>query len=256
MTVMEPRVAERRKSVSEDRARKRLKWILIVIALLAVVLGSLWLVRSPILSIRQVEVVGAQFSDPRTVLQSLGMGIGTPTIDIDGDAITVSILKDPWVESATVEIQWPGTILIDVTERTPVAPVLAGDRWVLVATDGGVIMSVPEPGTDIASVAIDQGSIDPGDVISDTLTLGALVFVRHLSEQNRAGARVHSDGEGLSVSVAGHVVRLGRPVDMAEKATVLDALLSSGIEPGASIDLIAPLRPAVTNPQPEPEVEQ
>lgn len=253
---MEPRLAERRKSVSEDRARKRLKWILVVIALLAVVFGSLWLVRSPILSIRQVDVTGAQFSNPRAVLQSLAMDIGTPTIDIDGDAITMSILEDPWIESARVEIRWPGTIQIDVIERTPVAPVLAGDQWVLVASDGGVIMSVPIPGTDIASVAIDQGSLDPGEVISDPLTLGALVFVRHLSEQNRAGARIDTNGEGLSAYVAGHVIRLGRPVDMAEKAAVLDALLSSGIEPGASIDLIAPLRPAVTNPQPAPEVEE
>lgn len=256
MTVMEPRVAERRKSVSEDRARKRLRWILVVIALAAAVFGSLWLIRSPILSIRQIDVTGAQFTDPRAVLHSLEMGIGTPTIDIDGAAITMSILDDPWIEAAKVEILWPGSILIDVTERTPVAPVLAGNQWVLVATDGGVIKMVPDPGPAVASVAIDQGPLDPGDVISDPLTIGALVFIGHLGEQNLQGASIRTDGEGLTALVAGHAVRLGRPVDMAEKATVLEALLSTGIESGASIDLIAPLRPAVTNPQPVPEVEE
>jgi cell division protein FtsQ len=256
MTVMEPRVAERRKTVSEDRARKRLKWILVVIAVVAVVLGSLWLVRSPILSIRQVDVTGAENSDPRAAIQALGMDVGTPTIDIDGDAITLLILEDPWVESVTVEIVWPGSIVIDVTERTPVAPVLAGDQWVLVASDGGVIKAVPAPGTEIMFVAIDQGSLDPGDVISDPRTLGALVFVRYLADRYRSGARIQMDGEGLQAEVAGHPVRLGRPVDMAEKATVLEALLDTGIEPGASIDLIAPLRPAVTNPQPVIEVEE
>jgi hypothetical protein len=43
---------------------------------------------------------------------------------------------------------------------------------------------------------------------------------------------------------------------MAQKASVLDALLDSGVEAGASIDLIAPLRPAVTNPQPQVETEE
>jgi cell division protein FtsQ len=184
------------------------------------------------------------------------MDVGTPTIDVDGDAITMSILEDPWIESVMVEIVWPGSILIEVKERTPVAPVLAGEQWVLVAGDGGVIRSVSDPGTEAAVVVIDQGSLDPGDVISDPATLGALDFVRHLNERNRAGARIEMAGEGLQAQVAGHLVRLGRPVDMAEKAAVLNALLNSGIEPGASIDLIAPLRPAVTNPQPVLEVEE
>jgi cell division protein FtsQ len=256
VTVMDPRVAERRKTVSEDRARSRLKWILLLIALVATVLGSLWLVRSPVLSIRQVDVTGAQFSDPRAVVRALGMDIGTATIDIDSDVIARSILEDPWVASATVDVVWPGSIIIEVTERTPVAPVLAGGLWMLVASDGGVIKSILDPGSESALVAIDQGFLDPGDVISDPLTLGALEFIENLGNESRSGARIQSDGEGVTAEIAGHAVRLGRPVDMAKKARVLEALLETGIEPGASIDLIAPLRPAVTNLQPVPEVEE
>ncbi|GMQ93066.1 MAG: hypothetical protein BMS9Abin12_0543 [Acidimicrobiia bacterium] len=256
MTVMEPRVAQRRKTVSEDRARRRLKWILIVIALVATVLSTLWLIRSPILSIRQVDVTGAEHSDPGAVVQALGMGIGTPTIDVDGTEITVRILEDPWVASVDVDIIWPGSVLIDVVERTPVAAVLAGEQWVLVASDGGVIMAVPDPGAGDSLIAIDQGPLLPGDVISDSAVLGALVFVSRISEGNRSGARVYVEGEGLAAEIGDYRIRLGRPVDMAEKAMVLEALLETGIEPGASIDIIAPLRPAVTNPLPEPEVEE
>ena len=40
MTTMEPRLAERRRGVSEDRARGRLKWILVTILLLAGIVGG------------------------------------------------------------------------------------------------------------------------------------------------------------------------------------------------------------------------
>ncbi|MEN8042160.1 MAG: hypothetical protein ABFR95_11715, partial [Actinomycetota bacterium] len=155
-----------------------------------------------------------------------------------------------------VRVLWPGSLVIDVTERIPVAPVLAGDLWMLLASDGGVIMEVPAPIGDGPVIAIDQGALLPGDVVDDPNAVGALVFVEQLSTTNRAGAMVRVEGEGLVGEVGGHEIRLGRPVDMAQKASVLEALLDSGIEPGAFIDLIAPLRPAVTNPQPQPEVEE
>lgn len=256
MTVMEPRVQERRKSVSEDRARSRLKWILVVIALLALILGSLWLIRSPLLSIREVDVIGATESNPRGTVRALDMDLGTPTIDVDRDVIAAAILEDPWVGSATVQIMWPGTIVIEVSERRPIAPVLAGGQWVLVASDGGVIMTIDNPIAGEALVAIDQGALVPGDVITDAAVVGALEFIDHLSAERRAGTRVRLEGDGLSADVAGHTIRLGRPVDMAQKAAVLDALLDSGVADGATIDLIAPLRPAVANPQPQVEAEE
>jgi hypothetical protein len=256
MTVMEPRVAERRRSVSEDRARKRLRWILSVIALIAIAIGALWLVRSPILSIRRVDVVGAERSDPLSALVAVGVGVGTPTIDVDGDAIAAAVLQDPWVQTVAVEVAWPGAVAIAVTERAPIAPVLAGEQWVLVGRDGGVIAVVGNPTGEEALVAIDQGPIDAGALITDPMVLGALSFVDHLPATRRAGVRVQRDGEGLVADVQGHTIRLGRPVDMAQKASVLDALLDTDLPEGAHIDLIAPLRPGVTNPEPEVEPEE
>lgn len=255
MTIMEPRVAERRKSVSEDRARKRLKWILLVIVAVGIVIGTIWLIRSPVLSIRQVEISGADRSDPMTAVDGLAMSIGTPTIDADAAAITDAIVVDPWVESVVVDIRWPGSILIEVIERTPVAPVLAGDRWVLVGRDGGVIMAIDDPTVHSVLVAIDLGEVALGDMITDPSVAGALEFIAHLSADQRRRTVVASERGGLVADVGGHKVRLGRPVDMAQKASVLDALLDAGIQDGAAIDLIAPLRPAVTNPQPQVEPE-
>ncbi len=256
MTLMEPRVAERRKTVSEDRARKRLKWVLAVLAIIALVLAALWLLRSPVLSIRHVNVVGAAHSDPASAVSDLDMGVGTATIDVDGSAIAAVILRDAWVMDVDVDVIWPGSVEIVVTERTPVAPVLAGDGWVLVGRDAGVIMALPDPPSELALVVIDQGSVAPGDIIVDPSVVGALEFIDSLSVTHLSGTRLRTVGGGLIAEVSGHIVRLGRPVDMANKAVVLEALLESGVVDGAAIDLIAPLRPAVTNPQPVVEAEE
>lgn len=256
MTVMEPRVAERRKTVSEDKARRRLKWILAVIVLVAVVVGSLWLIRSPLLSIRQVEVSGASNSDPVAVVASLDMSIGTPTIGVDGSAITKALLEDPWISSVTVEVSWPGSVTIDVVEHTGVAAVRAGGQWMLVSLDGAVLVGVGEPVSDESMVDIDLGDLTPGDSVDDEYILGALFFLDELRRGSLSGVRVSLDGESLTAAVAGHLVRLGRPRDMAQKAVVLETLIGTGLEPGAFIDLIAPTRPAVSNPVPEVEVEE
>jgi hypothetical protein len=248
MTIMEPRVAERRKSVSEDRARKRLRWILAVIVLIAAALGALWLIRSPVLSIRQVDVTGSQESDPAGVVDGLDMGIGTPTIDVHPDAIAAAILEDPWVESVYVNIVWPGTVVIEISERTPVAPVLSGERWMLVGQDGGVIKEVPAPSSEDVGVAIDQESIAPGDMITDAAVLGSLRFIEGLSVARRTGLTLHMEGVGLVANLGTYHIRLGRPVDMALKALVLEGLLDTDLPAGVTINLIAPLRPAVAEP--------
>ena len=59
------------------------------------------------------------------------------------------------------------------------------------------------------------------------------------------------DDGGLVATVGGHVVRLGRPIDLENKALVLASLLDTELEDGAEINLIAPTRPAVRKPQPE-----
>jgi len=119
MTTMEPRIAERRRNISEDRARRRLRWILLAILVVSFIVVSVWLVRSPLLSISTIEITNAVQSDPDAALTRLGVGVGSATIDVDASAIQSAIEDDPWVASASVSVQWPGSISIDIEERDP-----------------------------------------------------------------------------------------------------------------------------------------
>ena len=83
MTMMDERVAARRRGVSEDRARRRLRIVLVVLGVILIAVVAAWLVRSPLLSISTVEVSGASQSSPQAVVDALGYGIGTPTMDVE-----------------------------------------------------------------------------------------------------------------------------------------------------------------------------
>jgi cell division protein FtsQ len=254
MTVMEPKLAERRKGVDEDRARGRLKWVLLFLLLVGSVVAGIWLIRSPVLSIRQVTVTGAERSDPGTAIADLGMGNGTPTIDVDEAAILETLRSDPWVASATVRVSFPGSISVEVVEHVPFASVMAADGWVTTSSDGAVVPADAPVGA--PTISIDTGPVASGYDIANPLILGALRFVAALPTELAATTDVISDGEGLVATVAGHRVLLGRPSDMTEKAIVLASLIDSGIADVAEVNVIAPLRPAVTNPQVQVEPEE
>lgn len=256
MTMMDSRVADRRRNVSEDRARRRLRWMLVILAIVLVVVGGFWLIRSPVLSIRTVETTGTTNSDPVAIATGLGFGVGTPTIDVSAGAIEEAVEADPWVADATVSVIWPGSIVIDVIEHTAVAPVESGDQWVLVSRTGAVVEASESPTADEAAVTIDIGPGRIGQTVDDPAVVGALEFLDALAPDLRPGTRVFVEQGGVVARVGDHEVRLGRPIDMAEKAVVLAGLIASGIDDAAAIDLIAPTRPAVANPQPAVEGEE
>jgi cell division protein FtsQ len=255
MKTMEPRVAERRKGVSEDRARRRLRWVLVVLAIVLICAGAFWLSRSSLLSISTVEVTGNTTTDPAGYVEALLMGQGTPTMDVDAGAIERAVVADPWIADARVSVVWPGSIVIDIVEHSPVAVVQSGPSWLLAASDGSILAAADTPTTNDAAVAIDVGPLGPGDVSVDPMVTGALGLIDALTPDLVAGVVVFVDDGSLHATVAGHRVRFGRPVDMVQKATVLEALIASGLEPGVAIDVIAPLRPAVAIPRESPQAQ-
>jgi cell division protein FtsQ len=251
VTTMDTRVAERRKGVFEDKARRRLRWILVILIVVLLAAGSFWLIRSPALSIRTVEVAGATYSDPDAVVASLGMGVGRPTIDVDGSAIEAAVERDPWVADATVSVIWPGSVVVDVIEYEPLVAVQTGDGWTVASVEGALLVPGEPPGPADAAIVIDVGDLAIGDVTTDPMVLGALAFIDATAADLRTGLVMSVDGDGLVAIVAGHRVVLGRPVDMHAKAAVLEGLLGAGIDEGADVNLIAPSRPAIRLPDPE-----
>lgn len=245
MTI-DPRLAERRKTVAEDKAKQNIGRLLKFLAAVVVVGSLVWLVFSPWLSVNQVDTTGITVSSGHTVLAERGVVAGTPMIWINESRTEAALLEDPWIQSADVDKHWPDRVTVAVVERTPVAWTNTESGWTRRAIDGVALPSAPEPDEGMARVDM-PGLADAAAETAPDL-LGALEFIEALPTDLRERTVVTAHEDELWATVVGYQVRLGRGVEMREKALTLDALLEQPIPEGSVLVLIAPTNPSVMTP--------
>jgi len=243
---VDPRLTERRKTVAEDNAKRSMSRLLKFLLGLLLVGSLLWLAFSPWMSIKQVTTSGVVASGSHSVLTQEGVVAGTPMILVNPSRVEERLLEDPWVAEAAVRRLWPNEVTVEVSERTPTAWVRTEDTWTRRAVDGVALPSEPDPDEDMAW--IEMSELSEREATESTDLLGALEFVEALPADLHPGTVVtRVDGE-VWATVDDYQVRLGRAVDMTEKALSLDALLDQGISEGSTVVLIAPTNPAVLTP--------
>ncbi|MGA9598605.1 MAG: FtsQ-type POTRA domain-containing protein [Acidimicrobiia bacterium] len=251
---VDPRLARRRREVQEASARRRLRWT-IGLLVLAVAAGMVVAVfESSWFAVDSITIEGASRADVASILNAAGVEDGVSIVSVRAGRIEDKLREDPWIAEAQVRVLWPRSIEVSVVEYIPIARIKSGDTWLVASTQGSVLargQRLVDPFIDI-----EAGDLHPGDVIENSDALGALEFVSALPVELKDGLVVTSTGSELKATVSGHNVILGSAVDMAQKAVTLAVLLQQGIADGASINLVSPIRPAVTNPQGEVEGSQ
>lgn len=136
---VDPRFRARRIAVRRDEGRRRLRRLLLLVAVAATALAAVVVLRSPVLDVDEVAVAGTRHLDPATIREAAGIDVGRPLLLADLDGARDALEAMPWVESARVTRDLPGTVEVRVREREAVAVVAAGDRAVLVDRDGRVL---------------------------------------------------------------------------------------------------------------------
>ncbi len=254
MMTIDPRLADRRREVAEERARKNVTRLLRLIVFLAVLGGLVWLFLSPTLSVTSVDVSGVQSSDTFEILEEQKVVAGRPLILIRSSSVEQALLGDLWVETASVELDWPQRVAVTIQERVAVAWVETSEGWAGRSVDGVALPGLDEPDSTLAHISLPL--IEDADAIDSLTVLGALEFVANLPVSLSSNALVEEREGELWAVVSGFTVRLGRPTEMAEKALSLATLLEQEIPEDSVINVIAPTNPAVTPPTPPGEEQQ
>ena len=141
---IDPRIRARRILVKRDEDRSRVSRLIIVLGLLAIVAGSVAALRSPLLDVDHLRVVGARRTNPATIAAASGVRRGISMGDVKLSAASQRVATLPWVLHATVKRQWPGTVRIEVTERSPEAEIRrSGGGWLLVDRTGRLLARSP-----------------------------------------------------------------------------------------------------------------
>lgn len=161
----------------------RRRWalrLLLAGALLALLaLGGVWLYRSPFVTVRKVEVVGAETLDP-SAIQALADLRGQNMFRLDVEDARQRILNLPRLKEVSVERLWPNGVRITVEERRPWGWWQVGEARYIV-DDEGVILDGPLPpdGSPIivhletqqqflAGERVDSGAIDLAQRLLDS----------------------------------------------------------------------------------------
>lgn len=229
--------------------RYRIPWRAAVgAALVAGLLGGgwLWLRGSSLVAVDQVRISGVR--GPQAV-QIEGLLRSTArrmtTMDFNVGALHSAVAAFPVVASIRASTGFPHTVHIHVTERPPVATLLAGGQRTALAADGTAL------GVQLAGSALPTltGSFAPvpGQRVADT-SLRAEVAVLGAAPAVLARfiARVYDGAEGLTVAMRnGLLVYFGDSSRPHAKWLSLARVLADPSSAGARyIDVRVPERPA------------
>jgi cell division protein FtsQ len=223
---VDPRIAERRRSVEWERRRRRGRRLLALIVLVVVVLGAWLLTRSALLDVDGTEVQGAIRQTPEEIVEASGIRVGVPLLDVDDGAASDRIEQLPWIDTASVSTSLGGVVTIVVTERVAVATAAdqAGGRQ-LVDVTGRVLGPVVGDTTGLVSLeSVTAGAA--GETIAGAD--GALQSYAALGPGVRSrvtAVAVTPDGSLLLTLNPQGLVIWGQPTDVAEKATTLATVM-------------------------------
>lgn len=240
---IDPRLAERRREVAEDHARRNVRRLLRFLSVLAAAGALVWLALSPHLSVARVSVAGALASEASGILAEHRVAQGTPMVLIQPGTVEAALEADPWVIAAEVRLQWPKDVVVQVTERVPRAWVQTANGWSRRAEDGMTLPSRSEPDSTLGWVHLP--TVTSEDAPRSDLVLGSIEFLMALPPEMAAAVSIRLEEGELWAVVDSRQVRLGRPVSMREKAVSLVALLEEEIPKSAVLVLVAPTHPAV-----------
>jgi cell division protein FtsQ len=218
----------------QRRWRAALPWVLAV-GLAALVGVTAWIVvGTSVLGVRQVRVAGVEILTAAQVRDAAAVPAGHPMAALDTSAISDRVSALPPVERVRVFRKWPGTVVIEVVERTGVAAVPQDGRFAVVDASGVVFRSLTQRPADLPLVRVAAPGRD------DPATRGALSVVAALTPQLRERlVEVTVAGPAqITLRLAGNrTVIWGDPSQNDVKARVATALLDRD---AATIDVSAP----------------
>jgi cell division protein FtsQ len=197
--------------------------VLVVLLTAGVVGSATWVVFfSPVLGVREIEVVGNLTVQAAHVEQAAGVPPRHPLATVDLAAVESKVLGIRQVESAEVGRGWPGTLRIEIVERVPIAVIAVAGKSALIDEHGVVteVRAVAPPRLPVLRVT------QPGE--RDPSTRAALAVLAALPEDlARRVAEVHAtSAEGVSLKLAdGRTVVWGGADRGEQKARILATLL-------------------------------
>ncbi len=247
----DPRISRRRKAVARSKRKRWLLGVAILAALAAIGWAMFW---SPLLDVREIKVLGAEFTTEDEVAEAAGLlKTEQNLLLLPTSEVVAKVEALPWVKSAEVDRMLPGTVRVRIVERTPMMVLALGAaRWTIdahgnVLSSGDAVDGLP------VLAGVEVGDISPGLRLLTQEALAALKAYRSMpsSLSDDIVGVFAPTIERISFSLAnGTTVRYGAAEMLDAKNTVLKVLLARIQAEGRGatyIDVRVPTSPAVSD---------
>lgn len=225
---MDPRFRARRIEVQRTAGRRRLRRMVDLGLLLAVVATFYGALRSPLLDVESVDVSGARRTSPEAILEASGITQGEQLVDVRLGAAGERVAALPWVADVRLHRRLGGSIEIAVTEREPAAVLGVGAAAVVVDQAGRVLVRAvddPDLAARLVHVEGPGGGLAPGASVGSDAR-GALELASRLAEAVPGAIASVSVGPELTASLTqGGEVRFGDTTRLAAKLRSLRTML-------------------------------
>ena len=212
-----------------ERRRGGFRWgrLLFVVATMSVIAGMIGLYFSPLLRVQNIEVTGTNVVSTEEVLDLISLD-GDSMLRVDTNEIVTRVNGLPMVLKTSVERDWPQSIRIEVTERSPWGYWVSGDHMYVIDSEGYVLTGVTPKEGALTIHATDAAlTLIPGDrVDSDAVFLAQVLVQRIPKAVSVTVTAIEFSAElGLTVeTTAGYEVVIGDSQNFNHKLAVWKAL--------------------------------
>ncbi|MBI4883932.1 MAG: FtsQ-type POTRA domain-containing protein [Actinobacteria bacterium] len=237
----EQRIRARRISVRRAEGRKRLRRLAIGLVVLAIPVGTLAFVASPVFDVDEVAVQGATYTNPELIDAIIADLTGDAVLLVDTEAIERRLQEDVWVESARVQTDFPHRVLIDIRERQPVAAFQGGDGRFRIIDHESRVLDVID-GIPIAYMLItgDHPDTARGQFVGQPYAAAADLVISLPAEIRAVTASVglNAGSGALSLTLdSGTLVQLGDSSDLGAKLARLLSIVRGSLVGVCELDV-------------------
>ncbi|MFW8745455.1 FtsQ-type POTRA domain-containing protein, partial [Mesorhizobium japonicum] len=204
--------------------RRRAGWFAGIGVVLVLVLLVLVAVYSPLLALRTIVVDGTNRLSAPAIEKALSPNLGTPLALLDDAAITRELGSFHLIRSYVTELQPPSTLVVHITERTPVGVIQGADDFQLVDPAGVVVERSATRPDGVPLIQLGDAPLDGPGFASMSQVLLALPDT--LRAQVDSVAALTHDDVTLTLRGSGQHVIWGSADQSAVKAQVLARLIA------------------------------
>ena len=243
---MDPRIQSRRVDVMRAKGRRRLRVLLLIIAVLSLGVGGYFLSKSSLFDVDEIVIEGVSTELEGEVREAADINKGKPLLEVDSSSSSKRIEAIPWVREARISRSWGGTITIRVSTREPVAAFLSEEGWVVVDIEGRVLDKEDELPYDLLPIEEEVGSLSIGEWAPEQV-IPLIQVAGTISTELTGDVSSIKGGNQIELLLfGGGKILFGDSSDIEEKALAAATILSQVDQSSVlHIDVRAPLTPVL-----------